>query len=79
MGNIEKSSPDLQNVNKPGQSAKQKIKATFQSLFPKTRAVEAKPSVSDEILVRTQADPMDETEDWIIEDNRLIKPSKDTT
>lgn len=48
--------------------------ATRKTLFPRTRATQVKTSFHEPTSDRPPYDPVDQTQDWVIEDGTLIKP-----
>ncbi len=74
---LEKTSPGVPKEATESKLPPDKIKTATPNLFPKSRAIKPTSSKNEPSLDRPQCDPLDETQDWIIEDNSLIKPSKE--
>lgn len=75
---IEKTPPRIPEEKTGPNLPTNKMKPAIQTLFSKSRSIKPKSPQNGTTLDRPQYNPMDETQDWIIEDNRLIKPSEDT-
>ncbi len=74
---LEKTSPGVPKEAIESKSPPIKINTATPNLFPKSRSIKPISPKNEPSLDRPQYDPMDETQDWIIDDNRLITPPEE--